>query len=245
MSMKLISVILIISAGVLLMVSDETEFVWAGFVQVMAASMCGGLRWSLTEVLLRKESMGLTNPFASIFFLAPAQALVLLVISAGVEGYVTIFWSAFFVSFVEGLYTISAVFAGGLVAFLMIMSEFFLIKRTSVVTLSVCGIFKEVATIGISSLVFGDRLTVINIVGLCITLFGIGLYNWMKMRSAILQAKIRANDQESSNDVEESPSSPKLIYNMVAESTPFLVVDGALTAYREDDSAKHNQYEMR
>lgn len=31
---------------------------------------------------------------------------------------------------------------GGVLAFVMISSEFFLIKRTSVVTLSVCGIFK-------------------------------------------------------------------------------------------------------
>ncbi|KAF7725815.1 Triose-phosphate Transporter [Apophysomyces ossiformis] len=250
-SMKLITVIVIISSGVLLMVSDETEFVWAGFIQVMAASVCGGLRWSLTEVLLRKESMGLNNPFASIFFLAPLQALVLLLISAIVEGYVTIFWSSFFVSFSEGLYTISAVFAGGLLAFLMIMSEFFLIKRTSVVTLSVCGIFKEVATIGISSIVFGDRLTIINVIGLCITLFGIGLYNWMKMREAMQQAPKQPIDHELAKDEDEPLTAPKHLYSMVAESTPFLVVDGALTAYREeddddhDDNHKHDQYEMR
>jgi solute carrier family 35 protein C2 len=73
----------------------------------MAASAFGGLRWSLTEVLLRKESMGLTNPFASIFFLAPLQAIILLVISAGVEGFITIFKSAFFISVGEGLHTVS------------------------------------------------------------------------------------------------------------------------------------------
>jgi solute carrier family 35 protein C2 len=72
----------------------------------MCASALGGLRWSLTEVLLRKESMGLTNPFASIFFLAPAQAVILLVISAIVEGFVTIFRSAFFISFAEGIHTV-------------------------------------------------------------------------------------------------------------------------------------------
>lgn len=72
----------------------------------MAASAFGGLRWSLTEVLLRKESMGLTNPFASIFFLAPLQAVILLIMSAGVEGYITIFNSAFFVTFSEGLHTV-------------------------------------------------------------------------------------------------------------------------------------------
>lgn len=103
---KLILIIVIITVGVILMVSDETEFSPIGFIQVMGASVFGGLRWSLTEVLLRKESMGLTNPFASIFFLAPSQAIILLIISGLVEGYVHIFQSAFFITFDEGLHTV-------------------------------------------------------------------------------------------------------------------------------------------
>lgn len=106
-SWKLILIIVIITVGVILMVSDETDFNLVGFIQVMAASAFGGLRWSLTEVLLRKESMGLTNPFASIFFLAPAQAVILLIISALVEGYITIFTSSFFVDFLTGAHTVS------------------------------------------------------------------------------------------------------------------------------------------
>jgi solute carrier family 35 protein C2 len=73
----------------------------------MAASAFGGLRWGLTEVLLRKEGMGLTNPFASIFFLAPAQAVILIIIAGVVEGYGTIFGSVFFIDFKEGLTTVS------------------------------------------------------------------------------------------------------------------------------------------
>ncbi|KAI7904947.1 Rrp15p-domain-containing protein [Cokeromyces recurvatus] len=199
---KLILIILIITVGVVLMVSDETDFSLIGFIQVMAASCFGGLRWSLTEVLLRKESMGLTNPFASIFFLAPSQALILLTLSAGVEGYVTIFKSAFFITFREGLHTMAVILAGGSLAFCMIVSEFFLIKRTSVVTLSVCGIFKEVATIFISSLVFGDILTLINIIGLCITLFGIGLYNWLKLK--VMRTTTSHNKEISPANVQEN-----------------------------------------
>lgn len=73
----------------------------------MLAAAFGGIRWALTEVLLRKESLGLTNPFASIFFLAPVQAIILIVISGIVEGYGTIFSSAFFLSFSEGLHSVS------------------------------------------------------------------------------------------------------------------------------------------
>lgn len=254
-SWKLISIIVIISAGVLLMVSDETNFELVGFIQVMAASACGGLRWSLTEVLLRKESMGLTNPFASIFFLAPCQAVILLIISGFVEGYITIFNSAFFYTFSEGIHTILVILTGGSLAFFMIMSEFFLIKRTSVVTLSVCGIFKEVATIFISSLVFGDVLTIINIIGLCITLFGIGLYNWLKLKIATAKARKDIRHQEL-NQVEDREQSVEEddddddephhgganrphLYSTVAESTPILLIDGGMTNYRDSEDDRH------
>jgi hypothetical protein len=51
-----------------------------------------------------------------------------------------------------------------------------------VVTLSVAGICKEVLTIVLSTLVFHDELTPINISGLCVTIFGIALYNYLKYR---------------------------------------------------------------
>lgn len=144
----------------------------------------------------------------------------------------------------------------------MIMSEFFLIKRTSVVTLSVCGIFKEVATIFISSLVFGDILTLINIIGLCITLFGIGLYNWFKLK--IVTARTHKVQHANNNDEDEEEAEEEVnkisshhLYSTVAESTPILLVDGGLSNYRDsednlhllrdsdDDEEGGNRYEMR
>ncbi|KAI9490341.1 triose-phosphate transporter family-domain-containing protein [Zychaea mexicana] len=270
-SLKLICIILIIITGVILMVSDETEFELVGFICVMTASACGGLRWALTELLLRKESIGLSNPFASIFFLAPAQAVILIVLSAPIEGYPTIFRSAFFVTFGEGIHTTGIILVGGCLAFCMIMAEFFLIKRTSVVTLSVCGIFKEVATIFISTLVFGDVLTIVNTIGLCITLFGIGLYNWLKLRRATRQAHKDVRDQELEGALDTEAISDREhrrhhhhprepMYSMVAESTPMLLVDGAMSSYRDStdsndlindgDNGKHQhargeQYELR
>jgi solute carrier family 35 protein C2 len=133
----------------------------------------------------------------------------------------------------------------------MIMSEFFLIKRTSVVTLSVCGIFKEVATIFISSLVFGDILTIINIVGLCITLFGIGLYNWFKFKMMTSKARKEIRHQaalsgdseiEQVYDIEDEEEQPTRhhLYSTVAESTPILLIDGGLTSnYRDSDDQDH------
>lgn len=72
--------------------------------------------------------------------------------------------------------------SGGVVAFCLVLSEFNLIYITSVVSLSVCGIFKEIIIILFAMAAFGDRLIPINWLGLVISLFGISLYNWERYR---------------------------------------------------------------
>lgn len=62
-----------------------------------------------------------------------------------------------------------------------------LIQRTSVVTLSVAGILKEVLTVILASVIFEDRLTPVNITGLCIAIAGIAAYNYIKYKSLKLQ----------------------------------------------------------
>lgn len=47
-----------------------------------------------------------------------------------------------------------------------------IIQRAGIVPLSIAGIFKEVSTIAISSWVFGDQLTKLNVVGVLITVIG-------------------------------------------------------------------------
>lgn len=64
----------------------------------------------------------------------------------------------------------------------MTSTEFELIRRTSVVTLSVSGMFKEVLTVLAGTIVFGDQLAVSNIWGVLVTLGGIGWYNWIKIQ---------------------------------------------------------------
>jgi solute carrier family 35, member C2 len=71
----------------------------------------------------------------------------------------------------------------------MTSTEFELIRQTSVVTLSVSGMFKEVLTVLAGTVVFGDRLAVSNVWGVIVTLGGIGWYNWIKvqkMRGAVV-----------------------------------------------------------
>ncbi|KAF9576253.1 Triose-phosphate Transporter [Mortierella alpina] len=181
----LAGVIGVICVGLFMMVMSEVDFVLIGFIQVMLASVLGGLRWSLTQLLLERSNTktgSLANPISTIFFLSPIMGICLCIVAGIFEGFGNIFRSEFFQTIGSSLGTLGLLFLGGIFAFAMVLAEFNLIARTSVVSLSVLGIIKEVVTIVVSSLVFHDQLTLVNILGLFITLTGIGFYHFMKLR---------------------------------------------------------------
>lgn len=97
----------------------------------------------------------------------------------------------------------------GVLAFLMTTSEFALLKRTSVVTLSICGIFKEVVTISAAGIVFHDPLTPINVSGLIVTIASIGAYNYIKITKMRKDARIEANQVASEYSEATEPMLPR------------------------------------
>lgn len=123
-SWRLVGVIFLIFSGVLLMVATETKFVLEGLLLVLTASAFGGLRWSLTQLLLQNRKMGLDNPAATIYWLAPSMGLTLAIVSAIVDRWSAVFRSEFFHSFDKTLETVFFLAAPGVLAFCMIMSEF-------------------------------------------------------------------------------------------------------------------------
>lgn len=199
-SWKLGAIILTMTIGVIMMVAGETAFNALGFILIMSSALSSGFRWSLTQILLLRNP-ATSNPFSSIFFLAPVMFLSLFVIAVPVEGFQEL-WAGFAqLRAVKGpLLSVLILMFPGTLAFLMTASEFALLKRTSVVTLSVCGIFKEIVTITAASLVFDDRLTTINVSGLLVTIGSIAAYNWIKVKrmheDARLEARLQAEDYQ-------------------------------------------------
>jgi solute carrier family 35 protein C2 len=123
-SVRLVIVILIIFAGVLLMVASETAFVLSGFLMVMFASICGGLRWSLTQVVMQDKSMGLDNPPSMIFWLSPATTVSVALMSIAWEGWIKVFSTPFFATAASTANTLLMFIAPGILAFCMVLSEY-------------------------------------------------------------------------------------------------------------------------
>lgn len=121
---SLIAVILIITAGVVMMVFTETEFHLVGAVEVLTASAMGGLRWSLTQMLLDKKAMGLDNPVATLRCLAPIMGVLLVIISLAVESWSELFSSKFFETWATGLHTLILIIIPGCLAFCMNIAEY-------------------------------------------------------------------------------------------------------------------------
>ena len=105
------------------MVFNTTSVSIPGLIMVFSASACAGLRWALTELVMRKSSMGLSNPFATIFWLAPLMALTIGLISMAVEGWFKVFASEHFQDG-KALATIGVIILPGGIAFAMVASEY-------------------------------------------------------------------------------------------------------------------------
>ncbi|PVU96110.1 hypothetical protein BB561_001368 [Smittium simulii] len=181
-SINLILVISLICFGVFFMAYGETAFDRVGFTQVMLASLMSGLRWSMAQMLMEKEKFGMTNPFLTLSYLTPIMAFALFILSNLIENPLfTIGKTNYFATFSDAASTIFLILSGGFFATAMVVSEFFLIIQTSVLTLAVVGILKEVLTLSLGMIVFGDKITSINFFGLLMTLAGIVIYNYIKI----------------------------------------------------------------
>ncbi|EXJ64667.1 hypothetical protein A1O7_01005 [Cladophialophora yegresii CBS 114405] len=225
-SLKLILIILTMTLGVLMMVAGETAFHALGFALAISASFFSGFRWALTQILLLRHP-ATSNPFATMFFIAPIMFVTLFLIACVSETPSAVITGLFLLFREHGvLKALLLLIVPGCIAFCMIASEFTLLQRTSVVTLSICGIFKEVVTISAAGIVFHDELSVVNISGLIVTIISIASYNYLKVVKMREEAreKLKKRDERQYHEVEDednglgdtpNSSSAPLIRNVI------------------------------
>lgn len=252
LSVKLVIIIAAMTVGVVMMVAGETAFNAVGFALVIASAFFSGFRWGLTQILLLRHP-ATSNPFSTLFFLTPVMFISLIIISLAVERPAEIVngFQALAAAHGTGFGLVLLIFPGVL-AFCMISSEFALLKRSSVVTLSICGIFKEVITISAAGVVFHDQLTAVNLTGLVVTIGSIATYNYMKiskMRQEALssmgdRSPTTGSDTDSEGDAESPAPSGSRGYQQVpnletrmAQSSPRVNVADNVNITPADDMA--------
>uniref|UniRef100_A0A7N4PKY6 Solute carrier family 35 member C2 n=1 Tax=Sarcophilus harrisii TaxID=9305 RepID=A0A7N4PKY6_SARHA len=150
----LVLVVLLIAGGLFMFTYKSTQFNGEGFALVLGASFIGGIRWTLTQILLQKAELGLHLSTSEKIFRFQDPGLLL-----GVLG---------------------MLFFGGILAFGLGFSEFLLVSRTSSLTLSIAGIFKEVCTLLLAAHLLGDQISLLNWLGFALCLSGISLHITLK-----------------------------------------------------------------
>ena len=183
---RLIFIVAIMTISVIMMTdkpelggcSSASSSSSVGIFMVLMASMLSGLRWSFTQILLKKNPYT-PNSISTIFYISPGMCIILFSLGLIFEGWTNFINSEIWIT--KGLFTtIILLIIPGVLAFMMTLCEFKLLTVAQVITLSVAGIFKELLTIILSSIIFGDKLSLINILGLILTFMDILWYNYYR-----------------------------------------------------------------
>lgn len=189
---RLFAIIAIILLGTILTVWDAVDFNLIGFSLIFSAAIVSGFRWTMTQIIIAHHSTSSEDdpdgvykagPLRTMIFLAPIVGGTLGLLSLVFEGPKAISRSPFFTGssaiawdcWLYGLF-------GGVLTFILVLLEYKVIQETSVLTFSILGIVKELLIVAISIAVFGDQVKMINIVGACITICGILMYQLHKVK---------------------------------------------------------------
>lgn len=171
--------LVVISAGVGMAAAGEVDFALVGFLLQLSATALGGFRLALTHVLLHGGGAAPMPPLTATLYTAPATALFVLPFAAAFEGrhlatYVATTDPAD-VARIGGVLALVASFV-----FLLLISEYSLVRDTSSLALSVAAVFKELLTIGGAVLFFHDSLSTLNVAGFLLCHVGIAYYVYLR-----------------------------------------------------------------
>ncbi|GFS05822.1 solute carrier family 35 member C2 [Elysia marginata] len=172
---SLVVVVLFIFSGLFMFTYHSTQFNLEGFILVMSASVLAGMRWTLAQVVMQKNELGLQNPIDMMYHIQPWMILALLPLSTGLE-LQAISTTKLYFRFSDWsvlMPSIGMILLGGALGFMLEFSEFLLLSHTSSLTLSISGIFKELCIFVLAFLINHDQMNIVNAIGLMVCLLGI------------------------------------------------------------------------
>ncbi|KAJ9513623.1 hypothetical protein QJQ45_006072 [Haematococcus lacustris] len=132
-----------------------------------------------------------------------------------------------------------------LAGLLQVWTEFCVIKETSALTFMIAGTCKEVVTVIVAVLVFGDRFGPVNGVGLAIVILGVLLYNWQKLQRSFQQSDETLLRRRGSQDEESLELEPLIIAKSSVSSPPAPLLIPGVTSAATPPSPHHTELGLR
>jgi len=143
---NLIAVGALITAGEALTAFGEVEFDVLGFLLVLSAAICSGIRWTLVQFKLQKLDPPLGGTVVTMRVLSSTMFCSMLLMSLIIERP----WNALnpeHGDYFSDMKIISLGLAGAFIAIAMVLCEFWLILQSSAIVLMIGGVIKELITI--------------------------------------------------------------------------------------------------
>uniref|UniRef100_A0A0K0E4M3 TPT domain-containing protein n=1 Tax=Strongyloides stercoralis TaxID=6248 RepID=A0A0K0E4M3_STRER len=174
----------LIAFGLFLFTWRSTQLDVLGLVLVELAALCTGVRWTVSQLIMQQDDSPTTikNPINMIVHVQPWMILAILPLAWVFEG-------DDILNYNHPDITLSVIilniFFGGVLAFLMEVTEYVLLLKTSGITLNILGIIKELITLLLAHYIHHDKLSTINGVGLTLCITGMILHALTKQRKNI------------------------------------------------------------
>jgi len=202
MSYKMLSIMSVISVGVIVASVGEITISWVGVVYQMGGVVAEALRLIFIEIFLKKKGVKL-NLISMMYYVSPCSAVCLFIPWLFLEKPKmddSISWN--FPPF--------TLFLNCLCTFVLNMSVFLVISRTSALTARVTGVVRDWSVVLLSAAIFADtQLTFINIIGYAIAIAGVVAYNNHK-----LKVKPQANPQQGDENKVISGSTQDVVLSV-------------------------------
>jgi len=164
---KLAVIVFMISLGVALTSQGELQFNMVGFLIQAAAVAFEASRLVLIQILLHSMKM---DPLVSLHYYAPVCALINLCFLPFTEGL------APFYALMNGQVGVMVLLSNASVAFLLNVAAVFLVGVGSGLVLTLAGVLKDILLITGSCLIFGSKVSHLQVFGYSIALGGLILF---------------------------------------------------------------------
>jgi len=187
-----------IVGGIMIASFSEAEFGLLGVSLVMGSEVCASMRWLLAQMIIRQGSL---DTMSTLLCMSPASTLALLPAVLAHELNEVSLLGGFAAAADFNLLMLLP----GVLVFLLIFIEVWLVKVSSALTLSVFGSIKIIVAMFFSILVYGEGVSRLQLYGLLVALAGLVGYWCSGVRSySIVSAKYGSVPQEAERRLEAS-----------------------------------------
>eukprot|EP00928_Gymnodinium_smaydae_P066368 TRINITY_DN49389_c0_g1_i1.p1 TRINITY_DN49389_c0_g1~~TRINITY_DN49389_c0_g1_i1.p1 ORF type:complete len:449 (-),score=55.87 TRINITY_DN49389_c0_g1_i1:162-1439(-) len=177
--MSKVSVIMWIFCGCTCCVRGEMHFVFYGLVLQVASLLCECSKNIIAELVLRGKGLNL-DPLTFTLFQAPLTLIPLgialaLMQPAGLRAAFLANWHL--------------LLPNSMIAFVLNITLAVIIKRLSVIAFVLAGITKDICIVTASALIFGDKVTELQVIGFLMCLSGVFYWSWLKSQASSNEGK--------------------------------------------------------